>query len=120
MDAQQRRLLEAKVIELGEHVVRSTTAAGTGHPSSSLSLAHITAILMYQRMRFDPADPWNPANDRLVLSEHLAAGDAGQQAVSDLAGSTGNGNAHGRFMRGSYGPVEWLVFYKSRIPLLLD
>ncbi len=34
-------------------------------------------------------------DDGLVLAEHLAAGDAEQQAVADLAGGTGDGDAHG-------------------------
>ena len=46
-----------------------TTAAGSGHPSSALSLAHIVTTLMYRQMRYDPADPFNLAADRLVLSE---------------------------------------------------
>ena len=61
--------LESRVIELGKHVVKMTTTAGSGHPSSALSLAHIVATLMYEQMRYDPANPWNPASDRLVLSE---------------------------------------------------
>jgi len=46
-----------------------TSKAGSGHPSSALSLAHLVAHLMYRQMRFDPEDLWNPAADRLVLSE---------------------------------------------------
>ncbi|NLE58676.1 MAG: transketolase [Planctomycetes bacterium] len=61
--------LESRVIELGKHVVRMTTAAGSGHPSSALSLGHIVGTLMYEQMRYDPCNPWNPASDRLVLSE---------------------------------------------------
>jgi hypothetical protein len=36
-------------------------------------------------------------NDRLVLSQHLAAGDAKQKAVADLAGGAGDGDAYGGF-----------------------
>jgi hypothetical protein len=36
-------------------------------------------------------------DDRLVFAEHFAGGDAEQQAVTDLAGGAGNGNAHGGF-----------------------
>ena len=61
--------LHRKTHELCRHVVRMTTTAGSGHPSSGLSLAHIVTALMYETMRYDPKDPWNPANDRLVLSE---------------------------------------------------
>ncbi len=46
-----------------------TSAAGSGHPSSALSLAHLVASLMYEQMRYDPANPWHPGSDRLVLSE---------------------------------------------------
>jgi transketolase len=58
-----------KAIELCRHVVRMTTEAESGHPSSGCALAHITAVLMYHQMRYDPANPWNPLSDRLVLSE---------------------------------------------------
>jgi transketolase len=58
-----------RAIELGKLSVRMTTAAGSGHPSSALSLAHLVTALMYHQMRWDPKDPWNINNDRLVLSE---------------------------------------------------
>ncbi|MCK4342765.1 MAG: transketolase, partial [Phycisphaerae bacterium] len=55
--------------ELGKLVVRMTTQAGSGHPSSGLSLAHLVTYLMYEQMRYDPANPWEATADRLVLSE---------------------------------------------------
>ncbi|WP_428936944.1 transketolase [Fontivita pretiosa] len=58
-----------KAIELAKLSVEMTTAAGSGHPSSALSLAHLVTVLMYHQMRWDPRDPWNRASDRLVLSE---------------------------------------------------
>ncbi len=61
--------IEAKAVKLGKYVLESTTKAGSGHPSSGLALAHLVVCLMYKQMRWDPQDPWNPANDRLVLSE---------------------------------------------------
>ncbi len=61
--------LDRKVIKLGKQIVKMCTAAGSGHPSSALSLLHITTALMYRVMRYDPKDPWNTAADRLVLSE---------------------------------------------------
>lgn len=61
--------VHAKAIELAKLVLRMTSTCGSGHPSSALSLAHITVDLMYRTMRYDPADPWNPRADRLVLSE---------------------------------------------------
>jgi len=62
-------LINDRAIEIGKLSVRATTEAGSGHPSSSLSLAHLVTVLMYHQMRWDPRDPWNPYNDRLVLSE---------------------------------------------------
>src|SRR5688572_18044333 len=58
-----------KAIEIGKLSVVMTTAAGSGHPSTALSLAHLVTVLMYKQMRWDPKDPWNPTSDRLVLSE---------------------------------------------------
>ena len=61
--------VNAKAIEIGKLSVEMTTSAGSGHPSTALSLAHLTTALMYHQMRWDPKDPWNPGADRLVLSE---------------------------------------------------
>ena len=61
--------IEAKAVKLGKYTLESTTKAESGHPSSGLSLAHLVVCLMYKQMRYDPKDPWNPGNDRLVLSE---------------------------------------------------
>ncbi len=58
-----------KAVDLGKLSVEMTTAAGSGHPSTALSLAHLVTVLMYHEMRWDPKDPWNPRADRLVLSE---------------------------------------------------
>ncbi len=64
-----REALEYKAIEIGRMAVEMTADAGSGHPSTALSLAHITSVLMYQVMRWDPKDPWDLRADRLVLSE---------------------------------------------------
>ncbi|MCP4708633.1 MAG: transketolase [Planctomycetes bacterium] len=61
--------LNGKIVKLGKQTIKMCTVAGSGHPSSGLSLLHITTALMYRVMRYDPADPWNKAADRLVLSE---------------------------------------------------
>ena len=49
--------------------VRSTSEAGSGHPSSCCSAAEIVATLFFAEMRYDPRDPQNPDNDRFVLSK---------------------------------------------------
>ncbi|MEO8519810.1 MAG: transketolase [Acidobacteriota bacterium] len=53
--------------------VRSTSEAGTGHPTTCLSAAEIVATLFFDEMHFDPKDPQNPDNDRFVLSKGHAA-----------------------------------------------
>lgn len=61
--------IQAKAIQLGRLAVQATTSAGSGHPTTALSLAHLTAVLMYRVMRWNPAVPDMPDADRLVLSE---------------------------------------------------
>ena len=53
--------------------VRSTTAAGSGHPSSCCSAADIVATLFFAEMRFDPHNPQDSDNDRFVMSKGHAA-----------------------------------------------
>jgi transketolase len=53
--------------------IRSTSEAGSGHPTSCLSAAEIVATLFFGEMHFDPKDPRNPDNDRFVLSKGHAA-----------------------------------------------
>jgi transketolase len=53
--------------------IRATTAAGSGHPTSSMSAAEIMACLFFSVMNFDVQDPSNPANDKFVLSKGHAA-----------------------------------------------
>jgi len=63
------QLINAKAIAIAKLAVRATTAAGSGHPTSALSLAHLVATLMYHTMRWRPEQPRDPGADRLVLSE---------------------------------------------------
>ena len=53
--------------------VRSTSEAGSGHPSTCLSAAEIVAVLFFSEMRYDAKDPRNPRADRFVLSKGHAA-----------------------------------------------
>ncbi|HEX5214970.1 MAG TPA: transketolase [Vicinamibacterales bacterium] len=53
--------------------VRSTSAAGSGHPTTCLSAADIMSALFFAEMRFDPHDPHHPEADRFVLSKGHAA-----------------------------------------------
>ncbi|HEY8535904.1 MAG TPA: hypothetical protein VIL25_05625, partial [Vicinamibacterales bacterium] len=53
--------------------IRATTAAGSGHPTTCMSAADLTAALFFAEMRFDPQNPRHPHNDRFVLSKGHAA-----------------------------------------------
>jgi transketolase len=61
--------VHAKAIDLIKLSIEMTTAAGSGHPTSAASLAHLVTVLLYHYTRHDPADPSHPTADRLVLSE---------------------------------------------------
>ena len=59
--------------QLGVDSIRCSTAAGSGHPTSSLSAAHLLAVLWSDHLRYDVADPKNKANDRFILSKGHAS-----------------------------------------------
>ena len=65
------------VFELAQQLrvdsVRSSTAAGSGHPTSSMSAADLVAVLMARHLRYDWQDPENPANDHLIFSKGHAS-----------------------------------------------
>jgi transketolase len=52
---------------------RSTSEAGSGHPTSCFSAAELMAALFFAEMRFDPKNPHDPDSDRFVLSKGHAA-----------------------------------------------
>src|SRR5437660_1209698 len=53
--------------------VRSTSEAGSGHPTSCCSAADVIAALFFAEMRFEPKEPHNPDADRFILSKGHAA-----------------------------------------------
>ncbi|WP_219517984.1 transketolase [Nonomuraea ceibae] len=53
--------------------VRAAAAAGSGHPTSSMSAADLMAVLFAGHLRYDFADPANPANDHLIFSKGHAS-----------------------------------------------
>ena len=55
------------------NIVRSTGAAGSGHPGGSLSATDILVTLYFAQMRHDPTNPRWPNRDRFVLSKGHAA-----------------------------------------------
>ena len=61
--------VHAKAIQLDHLCLDMCGAAGSGHPTSALSLGHLVTVLLYHTMRWVPEDPRYPTSDRLVLSE---------------------------------------------------
>src|SRR5579871_3592919 len=53
--------------------IRSTTKAGSGHPTSSMSAADLMAVLLYEHFTYDFQNPKNPNNDHLIFSKGHAA-----------------------------------------------
>ena len=65
--------IREKARRLGILSMMSTTAAGSGHPTSCLSAKELTAGAFFYAMKFDPKNPNGPSSDRFVLSKGHAA-----------------------------------------------
>jgi transketolase len=62
--------LKEKARTIRKHIIRMTTEAGSGHPSSSLSATDMVAGLFFGGyVRLDPKSPHDPNRDRFVLSK---------------------------------------------------
>ncbi|MFI0352108.1 transketolase [Actinomadura sp. 9N407] len=63
--------------ELGQRLrvdsVRAAGAAGSGHPTSSMSAADLMAVLLAEHLRCDFEAPSNPCNDHLIFSKGHAS-----------------------------------------------
>lgn len=69
-DAAGLEALRARARALRRHIIRMTTAAGSGHPSSSLSMVEVmTALYFGGFLRFDSRNPSWPERDRCILSK---------------------------------------------------
>jgi transketolase len=53
--------------------IRSSTSAGSGHPTSSMSAADLLAVLVGRHLRYDWDRPGAPGNDHLILSKGHAS-----------------------------------------------
>ncbi|MBL7487011.1 transketolase [Frankia sp. AgB1.9] len=53
--------------------IRSSTSAGSGHPTSSMSAADLLAVLVARHLRYDWDNPKDPANDHLIFSKGHAS-----------------------------------------------
>jgi transketolase len=89
---EDRAELERIAASLRSNIVKATTKAGSGHPSSSLSMVELVTVLYFGGvLRYDPQEPGHPDRDRFVLSKgHGAPGlyavlaEAGYFPVEDL------------------------------------
>src|SRR3954466_2759682 len=67
----------AQWAELGQQLrvdsVRASAAAGSGHPTSSMSAADLIAVLIAEHLHFDVQRPDNPNNDHLIFSKGHAS-----------------------------------------------
>ena len=53
--------------------IRSSTSAGSGHPTSSMSAADLLAVLVARHLRYDWDNPASPASDHLIFSKGHAS-----------------------------------------------
>jgi transketolase len=53
--------------------IRSSTSAGSGHPTSSMSAADLLAVLVTRQLRYDWDNPALAANDHLIFSKGHAS-----------------------------------------------
>src|SRR5271155_2142131 len=53
--------------------IRSSTSAGSGHPTSSMSAADLLAVLMTRHLHYDWDEPRLPVNDHLIFSKGHAS-----------------------------------------------
>lgn len=65
--------LQLQATKIRQHVIEGTYAAASGHPGGSLSAADAIAVLFFDEMNIDPANPGKEDRDRFVLSKGHAA-----------------------------------------------
>src|SRR2546428_12218091 len=65
------------VRQLGQQIrvdsIRCSTAAGSGHPTSSMSAADLIAVLIARYLQYDWARPKDPNNDHFIFSKGHAS-----------------------------------------------
>ncbi|PXY32663.1 transketolase [Prauserella muralis] len=68
---------QAALAELGQQLrvdaIRAADAAGSGHPTSSMSAADLMAVLLGNHLRYDFTATQNPGNDHLIFSKGHAS-----------------------------------------------
>ena len=69
MQAHEISAIEDLARQLRVDIIRSSTKAGSGHPTSSMSAADLLAVLVTRHFRYDWQDPKSPVNDHLIYSK---------------------------------------------------
>jgi transketolase len=59
--------------QLRVDAIRSSTSAGSGHPTSSMSAADLLAVLVARHLRYDWDQPRTDTNDHLIFSKGHAS-----------------------------------------------
>jgi len=59
--------------QLRADIIRTSTAAGSGHPTSSLSAADLMAVLLAGHLHYSWEQPDHPGNDHLIFSKGHAS-----------------------------------------------
>lgn len=73
LTAEQKSLVQEKATAIRVSILKAVTAAKSGHPGGSLSIADLMALLYYVEMNVDPKNPKDGNRDRFVLSKgHVA------------------------------------------------
>src|SRR3954449_10715389 len=66
--------LKARAKSIRKNIITSTTIAGSGHPTSSMSAVEIAVALYFGGvLRYDAKNPHWPDRDRFILSKGHAA-----------------------------------------------
>ena len=73
MTASQLKLARQVAGQLRVDSIRCSTAAGSGHPTSSLSAADLMAVLLVGHLRYDWDHPELASNDHLIFSKGHAS-----------------------------------------------
>ena len=61
--------LELTAYKIRKHAIDGVYNAASGHPGGSLSISDILAVLYFDEMNVNPANPADPERDRFVLSK---------------------------------------------------
>ena len=72
-DEKEIEKLEKMANVLRRDSLKATTAAGSGHATSSLSCADVISVLFFSEMSYDIGNPFNPDNDEFILSKGHAS-----------------------------------------------